>query len=136
MSDRLHAGFMMNRIPSASRATASRPGSVVSALTTTRASDSSSATPSRWMLPPTTTSGVLDMQPVSSGVREETCRRTRPALYRTRWPELSGARRSHMAARLPYLERDRVGPEMQAVYDGLQQSRGRVLNIFKLMAHH
>lgn len=41
-----------------------------------------------------------------------------------------------MAARLPYLERDQVGAETQAVYDRLQQSRGRVLNIFKLMAHH
>jgi len=41
-----------------------------------------------------------------------------------------------MAARLPYLERDRVAADTQAVYDGLQQSRGRVLNIVKLMAHH
>ena len=41
-----------------------------------------------------------------------------------------------MAARLPYLEREQVGAETQAVYDRLQQSRGRVLNIFKLMAHH
>ncbi len=41
-----------------------------------------------------------------------------------------------MAARLPYLERDQVPPEVQAVYDGLQKGTGRVLNIFKLMAHH
>ena len=41
-----------------------------------------------------------------------------------------------MAARLPYLERDQVAPEIQSIYDGLQATRGRVLNIFKLMAHH
>ncbi len=41
-----------------------------------------------------------------------------------------------MAARLPYLERDRVPVEVQAVYDSLQKGTGRVLNIFKLMAHH
>ena len=41
-----------------------------------------------------------------------------------------------MAARLPYLERDQVSAETQALYDALQQSRGRVLNIWKLMAHH
>lgn len=41
-----------------------------------------------------------------------------------------------MAARLPYLERDQVPPEVQAVYDTLQKATGRVLNIFKLMAHH
>jgi AhpD family alkylhydroperoxidase len=41
-----------------------------------------------------------------------------------------------MAARLPYLDRTQVGPEIQAVYDGLQQASGRVLNIYRLMAHH
>ena len=41
-----------------------------------------------------------------------------------------------MAARVPYLERDQVSPEIQSVYDRLQETRGRVLNIFKLMAHH
>ena len=41
-----------------------------------------------------------------------------------------------MSARLPYLERDQVPPEIQTVYDGLHRVRGRVLNIFKLMAHH
>lgn len=41
-----------------------------------------------------------------------------------------------MAARLPYIERDQVPPEVQAVYDSLQKATGRVGNIFKLMAHH
>ena len=41
-----------------------------------------------------------------------------------------------MAGRLPYLERDQVPPEVQAVYDTMQNATGRVLNIFKLMAHH
>ncbi len=41
-----------------------------------------------------------------------------------------------MAARLPYLERERASPEVQAVYDNVQKATGRVLNIFKLMAHH
>jgi alkylhydroperoxidase family enzyme len=41
-----------------------------------------------------------------------------------------------MAARLPYLERDQVPPEVQAVYDNVQKATGKVLNIFKLMAHH
>jgi AhpD family alkylhydroperoxidase len=41
-----------------------------------------------------------------------------------------------MAARLPYLDRTQVGPDVQAVYDGLQQASGRVLNIYRLMAHH
>jgi uncharacterized peroxidase-related enzyme len=41
-----------------------------------------------------------------------------------------------MAARLPYLDRSQVGPEIQAIYDGLQQASGRVLNIYRLMAHH
>jgi alkylhydroperoxidase family enzyme len=41
-----------------------------------------------------------------------------------------------MPARLPYLERDEVTPEAQTAYDGLQKASGRVLNIFKLMAHH
>ena len=41
-----------------------------------------------------------------------------------------------MAARLPYLDRGQVPPEAQAVYDALQGSGGRVLNFFRLMAHH
>ncbi len=41
-----------------------------------------------------------------------------------------------MAARLPYLERDKVSADVQAVYDNLQKATGRVGNIFKLMAHH
>jgi len=41
-----------------------------------------------------------------------------------------------MAARLPYLERAEVGPEIQSVFDTLQKASGRVLNIFRLMAHH
>ncbi|HSE05097.1 MAG TPA: carboxymuconolactone decarboxylase family protein [Methylomirabilota bacterium] len=41
-----------------------------------------------------------------------------------------------MAARLPYLERAQVGPELQSVFDALQKASGRVLNIFRLMAHH
>ena len=41
-----------------------------------------------------------------------------------------------MPATLPYLERDQVPPEVQTVYDTLQKATGRVLNIFKLMAHH
>ena len=41
-----------------------------------------------------------------------------------------------MAARLPYLERDQVAPAIQTLYDTVQKAAGRVLNIFKLMAHH
>ena len=41
-----------------------------------------------------------------------------------------------MAARLPYLEREQVPPDVQGVYDNVQKATGRVLNIFKLMAHH
>lgn len=41
-----------------------------------------------------------------------------------------------MAPRLPYLERDQVPSDVQTVYDNLQKATGRVLNIFKLMAHH
>jgi alkylhydroperoxidase family enzyme len=41
-----------------------------------------------------------------------------------------------MASRLPYLERENVPPEVQTVYDRLHKATGRVLNIFKLMAHH
>lgn len=39
-------------------------------------------------------------------------------------------------ARLLYLERDQVPVEVQKVYDNLQKTTGRVLNIFKLMAYH
>jgi len=41
-----------------------------------------------------------------------------------------------MAARLPYLDRAQVGPEVQSVFDTLQQASGRVLNFYRLMAHH
>jgi AhpD family alkylhydroperoxidase len=41
-----------------------------------------------------------------------------------------------MAARLPYLDRTQVGPEIQPVFDTLRAERGRVLNIYRLMAHH
>ena len=41
-----------------------------------------------------------------------------------------------MAARLPYLDRTQVPPEVQSLYDTLQAGSGRVLNIFRLMAHH
>lgn len=41
-----------------------------------------------------------------------------------------------MAARLPYLERAQVGPEIQSVFDTLRTASGRVLNIYRLMAHH
>jgi AhpD family alkylhydroperoxidase len=41
-----------------------------------------------------------------------------------------------MAARLPYLDRDQVPAEIQEIYDGLRQASGRVLNIYRLMAHH
>ena len=41
-----------------------------------------------------------------------------------------------MAARLPYLDRMQVGPEIQTAFDALQTASGRVLNIFRLMAHH
>jgi alkylhydroperoxidase family enzyme len=38
--------------------------------------------------------------------------------------------------RLPYRERDEVAPDVQSVYERLQNATGRVLNIFKLMAYH
>ena len=41
-----------------------------------------------------------------------------------------------MAARLPYLDRAQVGPEVQSVFDTLQRASGRVLNFYRLMAHH
>jgi len=41
-----------------------------------------------------------------------------------------------MAARVPYLDRAQVEPEIQSVYDTLQKASGRVLNIYRLMAHH
>lgn len=41
-----------------------------------------------------------------------------------------------MAARLPYLDRTQVEPEIQSVYDTLQKASGCVLNIFRLMAYH
>jgi alkylhydroperoxidase family enzyme len=42
----------------------------------------------------------------------------------------------HMAARLPYLDREQVPPDVQAVYDKMKKATGRVLNTFRLMAHH
>src|SRR5438552_13821967 len=41
-----------------------------------------------------------------------------------------------MAARLPYLDREQVPPDVQAVYDTMKKATGRVLNTFRLMAHH
>ena len=41
-----------------------------------------------------------------------------------------------MAARLPYLDRAQVGAEIQSVFDTLQKASGRVLNFYRLMAHH
>jgi len=41
-----------------------------------------------------------------------------------------------MAARLPYLDREQVPPDVQAVYDSMKKATGRVLNTFRLMAHH
>ena len=41
-----------------------------------------------------------------------------------------------MAARLPYLDRAQVGPEIQSVFDALLKASGRVLNFYRLMAHH
>ena len=41
-----------------------------------------------------------------------------------------------MAARLPYLDRAQVAPELQSVFDTLQKASGRVLNFYRLMAHH
>lgn len=38
-------------------------------------------------------------------------------------------------ARVPYLERDQVPPELQTVYDMMQKAIGRVLNFHKLLAH-
>ena len=40
-----------------------------------------------------------------------------------------------MAARLPYLDREQVPPDVQAVYDRMKKATGRVLNTFRLMAH-
>jgi alkylhydroperoxidase family enzyme len=41
-----------------------------------------------------------------------------------------------MAARLPYLEHDQAPSDVQHVYDGLQKASGRLLNFYKLIAHH
>ena len=38
-------------------------------------------------------------------------------------------------ARVPYLERDQVPPELQTVYDTTQKAIGRVPNFHKLLAH-
>src|SRR5206468_11726238 len=42
----------------------------------------------------------------------------------------------NMAARLPYLDREQVPPDVQTVYDTMKKATGRVLNTFRLMAHH
>jgi alkylhydroperoxidase family enzyme len=39
-------------------------------------------------------------------------------------------------ARLPYVEREQAPAPVQRVYDALHNATGRVLNIFRLMAHH
>jgi len=41
-----------------------------------------------------------------------------------------------MAARLPYLDRAHVGPEIESVFDALLKASGRVLNFYRLMAYH
>ena len=39
-------------------------------------------------------------------------------------------------ARVPYVEREQAPEPVQRAYDTLQKSTGRVLNFFRLMAHH
>ena len=39
-------------------------------------------------------------------------------------------------ARLPYVEREQAPPAVEQAYDALHKATGRVLNIFRLMAHH
>jgi uncharacterized peroxidase-related enzyme len=41
-----------------------------------------------------------------------------------------------MAARLPYVDREQVPPEMQATYDRATKGGARGLNFYRLMAHH
>jgi AhpD family alkylhydroperoxidase len=41
-----------------------------------------------------------------------------------------------VAARLPYVEREQVLPEVQATYDRVAKGDGRGLNFYRLMAHH
>jgi alkylhydroperoxidase family enzyme len=41
-----------------------------------------------------------------------------------------------MAARLPYVEREQATPDVQQLYDRLHKATGRVLNFYKLLAHH
>src|SRR2546427_4845163 len=48
----------------------------------------------------------------------------------------SDQKEMNMAARLPYLDREQVPPDVQAVYDKMKKATGRVLNTFRLMAHH
>ena len=40
-----------------------------------------------------------------------------------------------MAARLPYLDREQVPPDVQAVYDMMKKATGRVLNTFLSLIH-
>ncbi|HYB70132.1 MAG TPA: carboxymuconolactone decarboxylase family protein [Candidatus Bathyarchaeia archaeon] len=41
-----------------------------------------------------------------------------------------------MAARVPYLDRTQVDEPTRSRFDALEAASGRVLNIFRLMAHH
>jgi alkylhydroperoxidase family enzyme len=41
-----------------------------------------------------------------------------------------------MAARLTYLDREQVPPDVQTLFDSMKKATGRVLNIFRLMAYH
>jgi AhpD family alkylhydroperoxidase len=41
-----------------------------------------------------------------------------------------------VAARLPYVEREQVPPEVQTTYDIAAKAGGRGLNFYRLMAHH
>jgi alkylhydroperoxidase family enzyme len=41
-----------------------------------------------------------------------------------------------MAARLPYVEPEGATDAVRAVYDRLASAAGRVLNFYKLIAHH
>ncbi len=38
-------------------------------------------------------------------------------------------------ARISYLEKDKAPDEVKRIYDQLESATGRVLNIFKIMAH-
>ncbi|MFQ5924196.1 MAG: hypothetical protein ACE5M4_15265 [Anaerolineales bacterium] len=38
-------------------------------------------------------------------------------------------------ARVPYVERDQIPADLEAVYDATQKAMGRVPNFYKLLAH-